>query len=189
MSEFHEALDTLKGEHSQEQISRGAQMAIESLLPHLEQISGDFAGSAIDDFFSPENAEICNDFLDYVEACRTPGGTLPGSRPLDMTVRKSGRHAWKKPNGYPTSTLLRPYVLKKVWQGEGYLIGELKLDMGKTPVLLCGDRRLRCLRTPTIFNTSYAWGYGTLPPALEGRNAMEAPNLAQNLAKQVASET
>ncbi|GEM_PF-7103955 len=184
MGEF---LDTLDGNRDTEglrlagQQARAGYMAIETMAPHLERISGDSNGSCLEDFFDEADVAISQEALTYGRHRNWPNAVE-----LSMQKRRSGKDAWSKPEDAAAGILTRPYRTETVWSGKGYYVGDLEMDNGILKVMLCTDGRLRCWRNPSVFVRSQAWGYGTLPEPLQGREPIKVPG--DKLAKQLAGQ-
>jgi hypothetical protein len=150
----------------------------QALAAHLLETSGDPAGSRIEDYFSPEEAAICHEFLDEAGARGWPRieqFELRTRKGFDWPVWRSTQHA--------VHPLSRRILLEPVWSGVGYGIGSLNISANGPKVILCSDRTLRNERTPLLYSKSYGMGYGRLPDA---RHIPKDPKIMSSTYRNIA---
>lgn len=140
-------------------------------LEFVKKISLDSDGTSIDALFSNDDAKLAGEFIAFIKKKHFPSAeklkleVLKPKKLMDEDLLKSRLSRSRKQSLSPWVTL---------WRGKGYQIGRLGiLDLieehtygrNSTYLYLCDDGRLRCSRTPPIFNQgeSYTAGYGSLP--------------------------
>ena len=181
MSEFS---DRLPGTESKLAEARNNWLAAQALTNHLIKISGDYTGSSLEDYLSGKDIDNCRDFLEEAER-----RNFPNAIGIDLQQRKySDRAVWSRPDKF-TKIHHPDLFMQPVWQGQGYIIGELQLAVGSCRLALSPRKNpenhqigeLRCHRSPNIFTTSYGQGYGRLPDLPPAETPIKIPNLPKRL--------
>ena len=146
------------------------------------QVSADSSGTALEEHLSPEDVQLCRDFLDHVRKTGVKGAPLmleKKSGVLTKLERELGSSAVDKQTipvtrmnfstqsiGFtrtvqePLSKKGKEFARKKwqrIWVGEGFEIGKANGDhplhgSQSEKVYLCTDGKLRCTRSGLLFN-------------------------------------
>lgn len=165
MTEFDRGFRQLTDE-KREKYSNEADRSkkIRDLFGHMEKISGNPAGTELNEYFDEEEVKICNQFLLQAEetgwvrsdpismqACwvrKIPSGEKVPAWTSRLRTAKSGL----------TKALFFPQIGKEY---RGYSFAKLGISPSQR-VALCSDGLLRSLRGPEL-NESMAIGWGKLP--------------------------